>query len=625
MRRLTALVAGLALATTVAACGGDDSDGDDGGGHNGTDGNDSESDDSDDASSGGVNQGGTFTYIAEQVEEAAPLNPFAAPTNSRTTINSLTLGYPKNSLTNPNDFYAGIADEWEIADDYSSVTVHIADDAKWSDGEDVTTEDVELSYKIAYTRGAGAFVLTPGAAGAVGEIEIIDEKTLTFTQAPENAVNTFPRGIMDVIVVPEHIWGDVLPADFDAKLEAAQAEGDAGDTAREDMAAIADQVAAFAPETDVSAGPFVFERASASDALFTKNEHFYGADNVAPDQLILKNYTGNQQIWDFVNAGETDATIFVATPPDIMSGFEANDNVGIHDAYSPVVAGWAFNQSRDPYGDLNVRKALAYLVDRDQAIQVGTPTAGSAPLATTGMHSEAFKEWLGDDVESLGLDPYANDPAMAEQLLNDAGFTNDGGTWKLPNGDDWTVTFQVVEGFSDWIAVAENIVTQLNEFGINAETQTSPDFTVYQEEMAAGEYDMGFWLLGLTPSPYDVFQRIYGQTNGWTVLGNSVSYSPPGENGNWMGGPETYDVDGGSVNPGELTVGLRNGPLEELGEDVLTLAKATNQNLPIIQFWDYSNTWFYTNSNFEGFENVPQDAQRLRAGVWFMEGWISAK
>lgn len=615
MRRLTALAAALTLAATLAACGGDD-DGDDEGGNEPTG-----------SAEDGVKTGGTFTYIAENTDESAPLNPFvgAALSKSRDTINSLTLGYAKNSLTEPNDFYPGLAESWEIAPDYSEVTIHLHPDAKWSDGEDVNAEDVVLSYKIAYTRGAGAFILTPGAAGAVGEVEVIDDKTIKFTQDPENPVNTFPRGIMSVTIVPEHVWGEVLPADFDEQLATAQGEGAGADAARDAIAAIAEDVLAFAPDEDVSAGPFVYERASASDLLYTKNEYFYAADNVAPDQLVLKNYTGNQQIWDLVSSGDVDGTIFVATPQDVMDGFNANDNVGVAEAYSPVVAGWAFNQSVAPYDDVRVRQALAYAVDRDQAIAIGTPTAGTAPIATTGMHSEAFTEWLGDDVESLGLNPYAHDPAEAERLLTDAGFSKDGDQWLLPSGEPWQVTFQVVNGFSDWIAVAENLVTQLNEFGISAQTQTSPDFAVYQEEMAAGKYDMGFWLLGLTPSPYDVYQRIYGQTSGWTVLGNSLDYSPPGENGNWMGGPETYEVDGETVNPGELTLSLRNGALEGKAEDILKLAKITNENLPIIQFWDYSNTWFYTNSNFEGFENVPDDAQRFRIGVWMMQGWISAK
>lgn len=603
----TTALAGVGVA--LAGCGGDD--GGDGG----------------DGGSGGVKSGGTFvTTISSNLESKAPTNPFAVPTVTFDTYNSLTLGYAKNSLTDPNQFYPGLAESWEIADDQSEVTIHLQPKAKWSDGEAVTADDVVFSYKIAYTRGAGAFILTPGAAGTVGEVEVVDDQTLKFTQDPENPTNTFARGIMNLIVVPEHVWKDVLPADFDQTLETAQGEGEAATAAAEKITKISEDVMAFKPEEDVNAGPFVFERGTPSELLYTKNKNFFAVDNIAPDKLIVKNFNGNQQIWDFLKNGSIDNAPFTAVPPDVMDQFRANENIEISASYSPVVAGLAFNQSVEPYNDLHVRKALAYLIDRDQAIEVATPEGGKAPIGTSGMHSDALNEWFGGDAEgALDLEPYAQDSAKAEAELTEAGFTKDGDKWLLPNGKPWKVTLQVVNGFTDWIAFGENVVSQLKEFGIDAQTKTSPDFDVYQAEMAEGKYEMGFWLLGITPSPFDVYSRIYGQTNGWTILGNKLSHAAPGEGGNWMGGPETYDVDGEQVNPGELTLSLRTATQDEMPDAIAKLAKITNQNLPVIQMWDYVNTQFFVTKNYEGFPSDKDDALRLRAGVWMMQGWITKK
>lgn len=597
--RLTALLTALALSAGLAACsadaGGDDE----------------------------PKTGGTFTTIIETIDENAPVNPFAAPTNSYPAFNSMTLGYGKNHLTDPNEHFPGLAAEWEVAEDQSEITIHLQPDAKWSDGEDVTADDVVTSAKIAFTRGSGAFILTPGAAGSVSDIEIIDDKTVKFAQTSENPTNTFVRGVLGIIVVPEHVWSEVLPDDFDDTLAAAQEEGDAGDKARDEIGSISEDVVGFAPEQDVTAGPFVFERATPSEVLLKKNEHFFNADKVAPDNVVVKNYTGNEQIWGYLRGGDVDNAPFTAVPPDIMDQFEANQDIEVSTSYSPVVAGLAFNQSKKPYDDLHVRKALAYLINREQLVEVATPEGGVAPITTSGIHGEAGKAWLGED--GIGeLDPYAHDPAKAEAELEEAGFTKDGDKWMQPNGEPWKVTMQVVSGFSDWIAAGENMVTQMQEFGIDAETVTSPDFTVYQEEMAAGEYDMGFWLLGITPSPYDVYQRLYGQTNGWTVLGDQLSYSPPGEEGNWMGGSETFEVDGKEVNPGELTLALRTATEEEMPELIGQLAKVTNENLPVIQMWDYKNTQFFVKQRFEGFP-TDDEALRLNAGYWIQQGWITTK
>lgn len=602
MRRLTALVSVLALAASVAACGSNDG-----------------SDDGD----GGSASGGTYTTIIDNsIDATAPVNPFAVPTNSWNQYNAIQLAYAKNALTDPLQFYPALAAEWEFPEDQSEVTIKLQPDAKWSDGEDVTADDVVLSYKIAYTRGAGAFILTPGAAGTVGEIEVIDDKTVKFTQDPTAPTNTFIRGIMELIIVPEHVWGEVLPADFDTLLETAQGDTPEAEAAREQVGTISETVKAFAPEEDVSAGPFVFERVTPSEVLLTKNENFYAADDVAPDKVVIKNYTGNEQVWDYLRSGEIDNAPFTAVPPDVMEQFRANENIEISASYSPVVAGLAFNQSHAPYNDLHVRRALAYLIDRDQVIEVATPEGGEAPVTTSGIHSKAGQEWLDGGLSDL--EPYAHNPDTAAAELEAAGFTKPGDQWLLPNGEPWHVRMQVVTGFSDWIAAGENIVAQLNEFGISAETVTSADFTIYQQEMADGLYDMGFWLLGISPAPYDVYQRIFGQTNGWTILGNAVSHSAPGTGGNWMGGPETYTVDGQTVNPGELTASLRTTPLDQVSDTIATLAKLTNENLPVIQMWDYVNTQFFVTERYEGFP-TEDEALRLRAGLWMQQGWIKGK
>lgn len=609
-RRLAAMVG--ALAVTLAACGGNGDGSGDGSSASGGDGS-------------GVQQGGTWTAIETQLDNTVPPNPFAPNGNSFASYNNMWLAWPKNHLTDPNDFYPGLAESWELSDDESELVVHLQPDAKWSDGEDVTAEDVELSVNIAYTRGTGAFVLSPGAAGAAREIEIIDDKTIKFTQDPEHPSNTFVRGIFDSMpIVPEHIYGELIPEGFDELLDTAQGEGADAEAAREEIAAISEDVTTFDPGEDVSAGPFVLERMNPGEALLVRNEHFYAAENVAPENVVLRNYSGNEQVWGYLQSGELDSAPFLAVPTDVMEQIENVPGNIVSRSYSPVVAGLAFNQSYEPYDDVRVRRALAYLIDREQVTRVASPEGGTPAATTSGIHQEAADAWLGE--EASNLEPYDHDTEQARELLLEAGFTEEGGSWNTPDGEVWNVSIQVVSGFSDWISAGQNIVQQLEEFGVSAETVTSPDFTVYQEEMAAGEYAVGFWLIGLGPSSYNIFQRLYGQSNGWQVHAGTLSYAEPGTEGNWMGGPETLDVDDvGTINPGELTHELNTADEEREFELMGQLAKATNQELPVIQMWDYVNTRFFNDTRFEGFPDEDSDALRLNPGVWMAEGWISAK
>ncbi|PZG13924.1 ABC transporter substrate-binding protein [Nonomuraea aridisoli] len=605
MKRLAAVVALVGLATATAACSG------------GTTNN----------SGGSGGGGGLFTTIdvaRPGLDASAPANPWNPKGNAFLGYNGMKLAWVKNHLTDPNQFYPGIAASWDVAADNSSITLHIQPNAKWSDGKPVTAEDVRLSIGLAYTTGSTAFALTPGAAGAAAEVEVVDDKTVKVTQDMTNPSAKFARGVLDNWVVPAHVWGSVLPADFWDKLKTSRGEGEAADKAREEILALGQKVLAFAPPKDVSAGPFTLERVNPGEALLLKNPNFYNAANVAPAQVKFLNYSGNEQIWNYLSAGKLDHSGFVAAPPDVMNRIKQAPGSHIITGFSPVAVGMAFNQSKKPYDNVHVRRGLAYLIDRAQVTKVASPDGGTPALTTSGIHQKPAQEWIGSELSSL--EPYNHDVAKAEAEFTEAGLKKQNGKWTLADGTPWKVTMHAPSGFSDWISAQENIKSQLVDNGVDAEVVTVADYPVYLEELAAGKYDVGFWLMALGPAPYDIFQRLYGTSNGWTNVAGKVSHNAPGKGGNWMGGPEEIDVEGvGKVNPGELTAELNAATAEEAKPIMAKLAKAANQDLPVIQLWDYVNTQFTNTSRFTGWPQNDSDLLRLPAGVWIQLGMIKGK
>ncbi|KAB8190076.1 ABC transporter substrate-binding protein [Nonomuraea phyllanthi] len=605
MKRLAAVVALLGLATATAACSGGSTNN----------------------SSGSGGGGGLFTTIDVNrpgIDASGPANPWAPKGNSFQGYNAMKLGWVKNHLTDPNQFYPGIAASWDIAPDNSSITIHLQPNGKWSDGKPVTADDVKLSLGLAATTGSTAFATTPGAAGVASEVEVVDPKTVKVTQDMGNPSSKFARGIMDSWVVPAHVWGSLLPADFWDKLEASRGTGADADKAREDILAIGQKVLAFAPPKDVSAGPYTLERVNPGEALLVKNKNFYNASNVAPAQVKFLNYSGNEQIWNYLTAGKLDHAGFTAAPTDVMNRIKNAPGSNIIKGFSPVAVGLAFNQSKKPYDNVHVRRGLAYLIDREQVTKVASPEGGTAAVTTSGIHQKPAQEWLGSEVSTL--EPYKHDVAKAEAEFKEAGLQKKNGKWTLADGSPWKVSMHVPSGFSDWISAQENIKSQLIENGVDAEVITVADYPIYLEEIAAGKYDVGFWLIALGPAPYDIFQRLYGASNGWTNVAGKVAHSAPGKGGNWMGGAEEVDVEGaGKINPGELTAKLNAATPEEAKPIMLELAKAANQNLPVIQLWDYVNTQFTNTSRFTGWPEQDSDLLRLPAGVWIQLGLIKAK
>ncbi|GAA2863071.1 ABC transporter substrate-binding protein [Nonomuraea rubra] len=606
MKRLAAVVTLLGLATATAACSG---------GSTNTSG------------SGGGGGGGLFTTIdvtRPGLDASGPANPWAPKGNSFQGYNAMKLGWVKNHLTDPNQFYPGIAASWEIAPDNSSITIHLQPNGKWSDGKPVTAEDVRTSIGLAYTTGSTAFAITPGAAGAAAEVQIVDDKTVKVTQDMTNPSMKFARGVMDSWVVPAHVWGTLLPAGFWDTIKTSRGEGADAEKAREEILALGQKVLAFAPPKDVSAGPFVLERVNPGEALLLKNKNFYNAANVAPDQVKFLNYSGNEQIWNYLSAGKLDHSGFVAAPADVMNRIKQAPGSNTIKGFSPVAVGMAFNQSKKPYDNVHVRRGLAYLIDRDQVTKVASPEGGTPAITTSGIHQKPAQEWIGSELSAL--EPYKHDVAKAEAEFKEAGLQKKDGKWALADGSPWKVTMTAPNGFSDWISAQENIKSQLVENGVDAEVVTVADYPVYLEEIAAGKYDVGFWLMALGPAPYDIYQRLYGVSNGWSNVAGKVTHNAPGKAGNWMGGAEEIDVEGvGKVNPGELTAKLNSASAEEAKPIMAQLARTANQDLPAIQLWDYVNTQFTNTARFTGWPEQDSDLLRLTAGVWIQLGMIKAK
>jgi peptide/nickel transport system substrate-binding protein len=570
--------------------------------------------------------GGTYITVDgnHSIDAQAPINPYAGKGNAFNGYNAIPLAFRKNHLTDHNQHYPAIAESWQTNSDQSEVTIKIQPNAKFSDGADVTAEDIKVSAAVAFTQGGGVFQILPGTTGALGEVTVVDNKTIKFTQAPGARNNTFLFSVLSLWVLPKSVWGPQLPADFWDKIKlgasADAAKADASKAARDEISALGKKLIAFGPTKDVTAAPFVLESVNASEAILVKNAYYYGKDKIGPDKVRLRNYTGNEQIWNYLTAGELDGAPFTATPSNVVEQIMKVPGAAKITGLSQVSAGLAFNQKYAPFDKVEVRQALAYLIDRPQATKVGSPDSGKAAEVTSGLIQEASKSWIGD-AELAKLNPYNLDKAKAEALLTQAGMSKKDGKWTLADGQPFSFKIQVPNGFSDWIATGKNIASQLSDAGITVETQTSADFAVYQKEMAEGKYPVGFWLIALGPSTYNAYARLYGAANGWTAFGGKLSHAAPGEKGNWIGAPEAV----GGINPGELTYQLSQLPVDQAKDTIVKLAKYTNEQLPMIQVWNYVNVQFVNNSRFTKFPESNCECLRLTPGVWMQLGYIQPK
>ena len=568
----------------------------------------------------------TTVYENHAITAGAPKNPYNTNGNAYLSFDEMQLAWSSNSATDLNKFIPGLAASWQQNSDGTQLTIKLQPNAKWSDGKPVTAKDVKTSMAIAFTQGSAQSYF-------LGSVKEIDDKTVEFDQVPGQKYNLFLHAALQAVIVPDSVYGSQLPDNIWDVIDQANYNGDdaakkdAAKNAQDQLTKLGKKITQFAPAKDISAGPFVLKQVNPGEAYLVKNKYFYAADKVKVDSVSFRNYTGNQQIWNYLIAGQLDAAPFTAMPQNILDKIlKTNGNEKVQTP-SFVAASVAFNQSAYPYGMPEVRKALAQVIDRQAVQKVAEPVVGTVSQYTDGMVDDVASKWL-DSSDMSQMNPYNHDEQKAADMLTKKGFKKKGGKWYLPNGKQWTATIYTVNGFNDWIQAAKVISTEMTNFGIDTNPNIVSSYSQYLTDLASQKYDISFWLDDLGPTMYSTFQRLYGAPDGYNVVGGKlVHYSSKDKTkGNWIGLPETISLPSGEkINPGELTYQLNNLTPDQQKPIIKQLALATNENLPAIDLWNYIHVQFVNSDRFTNFPTNDKALMSNFPGVWMANGYVEPK
>jgi peptide/nickel transport system substrate-binding protein len=574
----------------------------------------------------------TFTTIGYTtvITPGAPMNPFNATNNVFPTFDAMQLGWNAGNSANPNQELPGLAQSWTLDSAGTQLTVHLQPNAKWSDGKPVTATDVVDSAAIWFAQGTAQTY-------NLGSVTAVNSSTVTFTEAPGASNNLFETVLGEGSasgtqwIVPASEYGSMLPANVWTTIKTSEGTSAAATAATATLTSLAKTIDAFAPKTDISAGPFTIKRLNNSQALLVRNPDFYAAGNVHVGQVIMEHQSGLQQIVSYLNAGTLDAAPYTAMDTNTYNQVVGAGNTAVR-MPSLVASAITFNEKAAPYNDVRVRQALAYVLDRGAIQKVGEPTSGTPSTTITGAVSGALKDYI-TPAQQAALNPYAPDVAKATQLLQAAGLKKTGGQWHLANGKPWTITLPVPQGFADWQSASSVIKSELTSFGIPTTVTGGPAWTDYQPNLFSGKYPVGWWLIALGPGAYDTFARVYGTYDGYVPAGSAVKRYPAGNAAadNFLNTPDSVTIPGvGAVNPGQLTFQLSQLNLQTasgLAQQKAISAKviaALNYEVPVIQLWDYIDVQFVNGKRFTDFPTADQIVGQ-DPGVWMADGYVKSK
>lgn len=335
-----------------------------------------------------VTKGGTIIY--SDFSDAETLNPILFSDNASDMVCQMIFN-ALVQLDAQGNVLPDLAERWEVSSDEKTFTYYLRQDVKWQDGEPFTAADVKFTYDMILDEE----VNSPRRADFVdlldpANIVVLDDYTIQFTLNRIDAAWLCCKDIY--MIIPEHILGDLAPADINT--------------------------AAF-NTAPVGTGPFAFEEWVKDDhiALVKNPDYFEGEPNA--DHWFYKVVENETVSFSQLQTGEADVSQVTAALWD-----QANDTESLDCTSFPRFAFLFYIYNLDPevtplFQDVRTRQALLYALDR-QAM-VDSIAFGLADVANSVVPPLSWA--YNPDNEPV----YPYDVAKAQALLDEAGWRDEDG------------------------------------------------------------------------------------------------------------------------------------------------------------------------------------------------------
>lgn len=269
-----------------------------------------------------------------------------------------------------------LASSWEFAEDGSALLLKIPKGVKFSNGYDLTAEDVAWSLNRAFSAPA-----TKAYSSMVKDAAVIDEETVAL-----NLLYPY-EPIIKILTNP------TLGIQSKQYYEECQANGTAFN------------------RNPIGTGAYYLEEwVNGEKLVLQRNENYHGEP--APIQTVTVKIIADQTTAGIaMEKNEVDAFFGVATSD--LARFRTDPNLQVLSARSFTFYSLWFNTTRAPFDDPAVRQAISYAINRQDIIDGGMNGVGwtiecPMPSGIFG-YQEDFKH-------------NAFDLEKAKQLLADAGY-----------------------------------------------------------------------------------------------------------------------------------------------------------------------------------------------------------
>ena len=371
-----------------------------------------------------------------------------------------------------------LAKSWDVSEDGLTVTLNLVDNAVFHDGTPITSEDVAFSVDTIKAHHPFKSMFAP-----VVSVDTPDAHTAVLNLSKPHPALMLAMSGQLMAIIPKHIYGDGQ----DPKTHPRNTENVVG------------------------SGPFkLVEYKSGEHVILERFDDFFIEGRPYLDKVVMRIITDPAARAIAYENGEIHMGAFESLPR-IINRLKKVDSLTVtDDGYGGIgPLDWlAMNTTKGPLADVNVRKAIAYAVDKNfihKALMQGT-----ASDSKTGIHPDS--PFYNANVEGYDLDL---DKSRA--LLDAAGY---------PMQGDSRFSLTIDFGWPGVKPQVEYVKAALKKVGIDVEVRASADFPTWAARMGEMDFDMSWDTVFNWGDPVIGVHRTYSSDNiAKGVWSNTQGYS----------------------------------------------------------------------------------------------------
>lgn len=377
-----------------------------------------------------------------------------------------------------------LAESWEISDDLLTYTFHLVENAAWTDGTPITSDDVKFSFEELilpyHPSGESNF-------SSIETIETPDDHTVIFKlKEPYTPFMVYLSHMMAPIF-PKHVYEGSDPMENPNNFE-----------------------------PTVTGGPFVFKEWVSGDHItLVRNDDYWIEGLPYLDQIIFRFIPEPSARVIAIETGDIDYIPPGSLPESEVDSIQAMEGVELGDtgfeAFISVVT-FGMNTRKEPFNNVLVRQALAHAVNNQfilQAVYFNHGLICEGPIPPTS--------WAYDP----SISGYDYDPEKAKQLLDEAGY---------PEGDNgirFSMSIVYRPDTYIWAKSAEVIADNLSDIGVDVELRPLESAAYYPAVYEDWDFDMAAVTWGAGPDPNNISAIYHSDNIRPLIFTNFMGYSNP--------------------------------------------------------------------------------------------------